>query len=192
MHLTKNINALYKHRINRNYVKAQVTHACKHYGRDIKITRLAFLDDYMLQKIIVDTDVPLETLHELNLEIILETAKQLADEPNLIDENLDNTWGLMRRGESEYTEYSMRGDTWHPEDLFMENTANRKKAYSAANTADAMYTTDLCAGTVEIKSRKFKQFPGNFNPGNSYPRYFDKVENNCEDRRTQINKKLYY
>ena len=181
-----NTRKMFMHPENRLYVKTQVRYALKMYGMDIKISRLHFLDEFMLAKIIhkaPDTfPENVNYLHEINLELILETANQIKDEPNILDENYDKNFGYTERPQYGYSEYSFRGDTWHPEDLFTESKANR----------NISYLNNMCVTMNPLErgpwNKNFKCY--NFDPANIYPRYYDQAESNCEDRRTQINRVL--
>ena len=186
------VKKMYLSPINIRYVKSQIVYAVNGVvtkdtsGQPLfQITKeqLGFIDDFMHNQIIRETGrSPIEELHKLNKHIIINTAKQIVEEPNMLNENYDKEWGLMPRGNWEYTEYSFRGDTWHPEDLFMESGANRNNAY--------WKPLEVRFNPSENKWRNTYGY--DFNPNEIYKRHYDTIENNTEDRRVQVPRRLFY
>lgn len=73
---------------------------------------------------------PIIDLHEINKSVIQEIAKQIITDPGLINSVYDRTFlGKVEMVDYGYSEYSFRGGTWHPEDLFTESANNRKNPY---------------------------------------------------------------
>lgn len=101
---------------------------------------LSFVDDFMFAyKFYPNYEASLQyQWHEVNKMTIYEIAKQIHDEPAMLNDDFYRQGGDDLReesdGENQYSEYgysafSMRGGTWHPEDLFMESASNRNQAY---------------------------------------------------------------
>ena len=169
------LRKLYLEPENIRYVKVQVLYALKKMT-NFKITmcQLKFLDDYMFYQKLKESDESiLLQLHRANKEVILSTANQISSEPNMIDEKYDKEFGIMPRKNYEYSEYSFRGGSWHPEDLFMENIPNRKTNYW--DDREVYFTPRNGVQPYEV-----------------FKRHYAEIENNTEDRRTEIPRPVYY
>lgn len=167
------LEKLYVTPLNKRYVKSQIKFAC---GQDIDVTAIMDRQVYDGDDCFCDKRNKFQVLSDINEKIIKETIEIL----KYSDHHL-------QRGNWEYTEYSMRGDTWHPEDLFLESESNRKVPQWQE---------------LDVEFNPWKPNVGNpyMTESNPYPypawrlnpRHYASIDNNGEDRRTQINKKIPY
>jgi hypothetical protein len=198
--LEGSIYRYYWHPENIRYIKAQIIFAISDMEEENNSIsgmlradpkKLDYLDDMIrTQTVLEDYRLPLKMqLHNKNIDMIFRTAKQIHDEPALLDEKFDR---IGDSGEPEYSEYgysaySFRGGQYHPADIFTESRANRKQAYWVP---------------LEVKWNPWERGPGNhwtdeanplpFNPYEVKRRFVAPVEPNHEDRRVQIPKKIPY
>lgn len=186
---------------NIRYVKAQIifavedlenkeSHNVSHILRtDPK--KLDFVDDIMKTRVIKDCKElsVLQNLHNENVDIIFSTSELINEEPAIINEEFDRIGddGKPEYGEHSYTAYSFRGGQWHPEDIFMESAANRKKAYWADTEVSI---TPSERGPANKWTDEVNPYP--FNPYRVHPRHYAPMEPNCEDRRVNSVYKLPY
>ncbi len=180
----ENIKKMYISDINIRYVKSQIIYAIRELspGLSVCADNLKFINKIMAEQNLKKYCDTIQDLHKLNKKIILETAIQIVDEPNMINENYDKDLGIMTRGNYEYTDYSFRGGVWHPEDLFLESEENRNNSYW--QPLDVRY---------DPRNGKFKKLYGvNVNPNEIYKRHYDTIENNTEDRRVNNNRPIRY
>jgi len=196
-------NTVYKlwlHPENIRYVKAQIIYALEDLEIENHIVsrilknhpeKLKFIDTMMR----TSTPTPnrdlniLQQLHNENVDIIFKTSELIYDEPAIINEEFDRIGedGKPEYGEYSLTAYSFRGGQYHPEDIFMESSANRGRKY----------WNDL---TIEIDpskrgpANKWKDEvnPYSFNPYRVHGRHLAPMEPNCEDRRVNSVYKLPY
>lgn len=172
------LKKLYMADVNRRYCKAQtiymiealedendspskfVSESLHHNSSPLKmvdnfITSYNFVPNY-------EESLPVQ-LHRINKTTIYEVAKQLFEEPAFIDDEWYHSGGHNLREEgthynnNNYTNYSMRGGVWHPEDLFMESESNRQHAY--------------------WKPLEVRFDPSQRGPGNKFTTSFNKWEN---------------
>ena len=180
------VKKMYLSPVNIRYVKSQIIYAIHETSTlRVKPEQLAFIENVMHgQDIRPGKQSDLMELHKLNKHIIINTAKQITDEPNMLNENWDKNWGEMPRGNWEYTEYSFRGGIWHPEDLFMESAANRAVPY--------WKPLEVRFDPRDPNGKYMTHYGYNINPSEIFYRHYDRLENNAEDRRVEIPRRVYY
>lgn len=185
------VEKLYKDPINLKYIKCQIYFAVCHMqctgARDLikeNPRLLDFIDDFVLEQNIIDRKMDkLHMLHKLNTEFIIETAKQICSDPQLLV-NIEGT------GEYEITDYSFRGGVYHPEDIFMESSANRRAGYFKE------YNVSFDPN-VRSAGNKFRNEDGtgwDVNPYEIYRRNYSNDFNNAQSHSelTEIPKKKYF
>jgi hypothetical protein len=159
--------------LNERYVKAQIKFLC---DKTIDV-------DDMMQKQVLQGDPAF--FDKRNKFVVLSDINEKFIK--MVAELLEYNDDQLQRGNWEYTEYSMRGGTWHPEDLFLESESNRKHAqWNELNVEFNPWKPGI--GNPYMTKDNPYPFPAwRFNP-----RYLQEFENNGEDRRVAINRKLGY
>lgn len=166
----EDVKKMYISPINIRYIKSQIIFAVRELDEksEINYEFLGFINNLVMSKNLVYSSNNITELHKLNKEIILSTAYQLINEPDMLDD--------IKRSNYKYSDYSFRGGKWHPEDLFLPTTSYYQP--------------------LEVRSKtegKFDKFYGiNIMPNEVFRRYYDSIENNGEDRRVNIPKRVFY
>lgn len=165
------LEKLYLMPVNIRYVNAQIKYLC---GMNFDASELMQDEVFKADSRFHDKRKKFVVLSDLNESMIFHAAEIAKQEDRHYE-----------RGDWQYTDWSFRGNAWHPEDLFLESEGNREHGHWKPVS-------------VEFDPQR----PGIGNPYSKTgynipywrlnPRHYAPLEQNCEDRRVQIPRRIGY